>query len=370
MNLLKAVIYDPAGAVTKNTTAALAMTALDTTNLRLAITVPAHGMVRFRLVGVIHGATTFPSVLLGVMNGAVVLGRVAPVQSLGNTAVATALVNIEAEFTVTGLTPGAMNVDAAYGVETLVAATGIKYGGANNATANDAFGGFVFEAWDPQPLGTAGLSVDANGRVDVIKVAGTTQTAGDLKASLNTVQADTDDLQTRTPAALVGGRMDASVGAMAANVVTASAVAADAIGASELAADAVTEIVTAVWNELTSVARTAGSYGQLLKDDINATISSRAVPGDAMDLVVDAVDSVSVATNGAQEIADALLDRAAAIEGFTPRQLARIIAAVLAGKSDGFPLGPVHYRDLADTKNRVTATASLGNRTVVTLDGS
>ena len=41
------------------------------------------------------------------------------------------------------------------------------------------------------------------------------------------VQADTDDIQTRLPAALVSGRIDASVGAMAANTITAAATAAD-----------------------------------------------------------------------------------------------------------------------------------------------
>ncbi len=46
---------------------------------------------------------------------------------------------------------------------------------------------------DP-PLYT-GLSVDASGRVDVIKVAGTTQTAGDIIG-------DTNDIQTRIPASL------------------------------------------------------------------------------------------------------------------------------------------------------------------------
>lgn len=56
------------------------------------------------------------------------------------------------------------------------------------------------------------------------------------------IETDTQDLQSRTPAALVSGRMDSSVGAMAADVVTAAAIAANAIGASELAADAVTEI--------------------------------------------------------------------------------------------------------------------------------
>lgn len=178
MNLLGAKLYDPTTAVNKVTTAALAMTAIDTTNLRLAITVPAHGLVRFRLAAVLHGATTFPSILLGVLNGAFIVGRVAPAQNLGNTAVATALVKVEADFIATGLTPGAMNCDAAYGVETLVAATGLKYGGPNNATANDAFGAFCFEAWDPQSqTANSTLAVDASGRVDVGKWLGTAVTA-------------------------------------------------------------------------------------------------------------------------------------------------------------------------------------------------
>jgi hypothetical protein len=163
VKLLNAVLYDPAVAVTKATTAAQAMTALDTTNLRLAFTIPAHGKVRVRMAGVIHGATTFPSILLGVMNGSTVVGRVIPKQYLGNTAVATAMVKVEADFIVAGLTPGAVNWDAAYGVETLVAATGIKYGGPNNTTANDAFGGFSFEVWDPLPIsfGTAATLKDS-----------------------------------------------------------------------------------------------------------------------------------------------------------------------------------------------------------------
>jgi hypothetical protein len=68
-----------------------------------------------------------------------------------------------------------------------------------------------------------------------------------LKAETVSIQADTDNIQTRLPAALVSGRMDSDVGAMQANVVTAAAIAADAIGASELSAAAATEIADAVW---------------------------------------------------------------------------------------------------------------------------
>ena len=65
-------------------------------------------------------------------------------------------------------------------------------------------------------------------------------------AALATVQADTDNLQTRLPAALVGGRMDSSVGAMAAGAITAAAIATGAIDADALAADAVTEIAAGI----------------------------------------------------------------------------------------------------------------------------
>lgn len=148
MACLGAKLYDPAVAVTKSTAAALAMTALDTTNLRIVFTVPASGRVMVRLMGTVHGAVTFPSILLGVMNGAAVVGRVSPIGGMKNTAVATAMVTHEATFVVEALTPGAqLTWDAAYGVETLVASTGIKYGGPNNTTANDAFGAFIFEVW-------------------------------------------------------------------------------------------------------------------------------------------------------------------------------------------------------------------------------
>lgn len=64
-----------------------------------------------------------------------------------------------------------------------------------------------------------------NREVNVTRVGGTAQTAGDIIA--------------RLPTALVGGRMDASVGAMAAAVITAAAHAAGAIDAAAIATDAI-----------------------------------------------------------------------------------------------------------------------------------
>lgn len=78
-------------------------------------------------------------------------------------------------------------------------------------------------------------------------------------ADIAAVQADTDDIQTRIPTALVSGRIDASVGAMAANTVTAAAVATNAIDADALATDAVNEIADGLLNRDMSTGTDSGS---------------------------------------------------------------------------------------------------------------
>jgi hypothetical protein len=83
------------------------------------------------------------------MNGSTVVGRDHATGGNKATAVATTQMVQESMFVVDGLTPAAsLTWDAAYGVETLIAATGLKYGGPNNATTNDAFGGFLYEIWE------------------------------------------------------------------------------------------------------------------------------------------------------------------------------------------------------------------------------
>lgn len=152
MALLGAKLYDPATAVTKATSALLAMTALDTTNLRIPFTVPANGAVLVRLQGVVHGGTAtpwFPQILLGVLSGSTVAGRVAPAGlPQGPLQAATTLLPVEALFTVSGLAAGAaLTWDAAYGVETVATGSALKYGGPNDATVNNAFGAFIFELY-------------------------------------------------------------------------------------------------------------------------------------------------------------------------------------------------------------------------------
>lgn len=83
---------------------------------------------------------------------------------------------------------------------------------------------------------TAGrtLDVSAGGEagVDWANVGSPTTTlnlSGTTVKTATDVETDTADIQTRLPAALVSGRMDASVGAMAADVLTSTALAASAV---------------------------------------------------------------------------------------------------------------------------------------------
>jgi hypothetical protein len=108
---------------------------------------------------------------------------------------------------------------------------------------------------------TAGrtLDVSAGGEagIDWANVGSPTTTvnlSGTTVKTATDVETDTANIQTRIPAALVSGRIDASVGAMATGAITttafaagaidAAAIATDAIGSNEISAAAVTKIQT------------------------------------------------------------------------------------------------------------------------------
>ena len=58
------IIYDPAAVVSRATTSDIAMTAMDTTNLRITFTAPSSGNVMVHMRGVAVGATTFHKLCL------------------------------------------------------------------------------------------------------------------------------------------------------------------------------------------------------------------------------------------------------------------------------------------------------------------
>lgn len=144
-----------------------------------------------------------------------------------------------------------------------------------------------------------------------------------LDARVSDVEADTQDIQSRLPAALVGGRMNSDVGNMQAGTVDAVAIATDAIDADALATDGLQEIAdhletngtnphgTGAWDAVSAItpqavrdamklaptvgAPAAGSVDEHLDDiladtaaieplvtaNLDATISSRETETDA-----------------------------------------------------------------------------------------
>lgn len=87
-----------------------------------------------------------------------------------------------------------------------------------------------------------------------------------IQTDTDAIEADTQDIQARLPATLVGGRMDSSIGAVQVGAITAAGFATGAIDANALDASAVTEIQAAVLSDATPF---PGA-------NIDATISSRA----------------------------------------------------------------------------------------------
>jgi hypothetical protein len=100
-----------------------------------------------------------------------------------------------------------------------------------------------------------------------------------VSADIAAIQSDTNDIQTRLPAALVSGRIDASVGAMAADTLTSSA----------LAASAVTEIQSGLATSA-ALATTDGKVDAILVDTseigvAGAGLTNINLPNQTMDIV-------------------------------------------------------------------------------------
>ncbi len=253
---------------------------------------------------------------------------------------------------------------------------------------------------------------------DVLVDTGTT-----LQGELDGIQADTEDIQARLPAALVSGRIDASVGAMAANVLTAASVAADVttelqsglatasavstlqtsvddiptnaeLSAAIAAGDDATLAAIAALNNLSQAnIRTAIGLGSANLDTQLADLPTNSELATALGTADDAVlaqvalvkaktdlipatpastgDAMTLTSGERNAIADAHLDRTNGVEtGLTVRQAHRLEAAAAAGKLSGAATTSVVIRNaVADSKDRITATVDEdGNRSAVTTD--
>ena len=110
---------------------------------------------------------------------------------------------------------------------------------------------------------------------------------------------DLDDIQTRLPTALVGGRMDSDVAVIQAGAITSAAIATDAIDADALAADAVAEIQAGL--------ATAASVALL---ETEASAASRASANQTEHDATQAAIAALPAAPSAGAVADAVWDEA------------------------------------------------------------
>ncbi len=154
--LLGSAAYDPSSASVATAISLAAMTAIDTTNLRLTFTAPSSGIVMVRLRGVVSGTTTTTfNYMWGVLDGATVrlrgrgIGGKAQIGSLAATdQICTEFVGL-----VTGLTGGTSYTwDAAYTVDSALTNGVIKIGGPNDTTTDNAWGQFAFDIWNTDSL--------------------------------------------------------------------------------------------------------------------------------------------------------------------------------------------------------------------------
>lgn len=146
-------------------------------------------------------------------------------------------------------------------------------------------------------------------------------------ATIATIQSDTNDIQARLPAALVSGRIDASVGAMAADVVTASAIAAGAITSTE--APALANLDVAVSTRLATAGYTAPD---------NASISAILT------------DTAEIGAAGAGLTVLATAANLAVVAGYLDTEIAAIKA-----KTDNLPADPA---DQSAVEAAITAATS------------
>lgn len=358
MNLLGAKLYDPGTAATKATSSLLAMTAFDTTNLRLTVTVPAHGMVRFKMRCQITGATTAPTVFLGVLNGATVVGRVVPLYENATANATSQNFALDAEFTATGLTPGSTSFDAAYAVQVVVASTNIKYGGPNNNSGANAWGAFLFEAWDPQPLTLA-----LDGGVNLKQILGTNvstpATAGILDVNVKNIDNDAASasgtvtfpnatLASTTNITAAAGCAVSSIGA---NVITATSINADAITDAKVASDVTIASVTGAVGSVTgAVGSVTGNVGGNVTGSVGSIATGGITTGsfaagaiNAAAIATDAIGAAEIAADAITEIQSGLATAAnlAIVGGYIDTEVAAIKA-----KTDNLPASPANEATL------------------------
>lgn len=203
------------------------------------------------------------------------------------------------------------------------------------ASVTGAVGSVGTDGITSASLATSAITEIQTGLATAADLASTEAT---LAADIAGVQADTDNIQTRLPGALVGGRMDASVGAYQSGLTPLQpTVAGRTLDVTATGAAGVD------WGNVENQATVVGLSGTTIKDATDIATDIAAVPAAVWTEQVDGT--------------------------ITAEESLRLANAANGGKLSGAATTSVAIRNPADTKNRVAATVDAdGNRTAVTLD--
>lgn len=237
---------------------------------------------------------------------------------------------------------------------------------------------------------TAGRTLDVSSGgeagVDWANVGSPTTTlnlSGTTVKTATDVETDTADIQSRLPAALTGdGNIKADTLRVGGTLQTArdlglSVLLSSGTGTGQISLSSGAVLLQATQTGVTiptvtnlTNAPTSGDFTATMKTSIT-TAATAATPTVTAGTVTDKT-GYALTSGERNSVADALLDRADAIEsGITVRQAHRLEVAVAAGKLSGAATTTVAIRDLADTKDRISATVDAdGNRSAVTVDVS
>lgn len=206
-------------------------------------------------------------------------------------------------------------------------------------TPGDSFQVVGFNPNDSIRMGLTSLPAATPATSGGLPIIGTGANSLSMDGAGN-VNANVTFWRSSQPNTLTSGRVDTTVGAMQADVLTATAIATDAITSAKIAADAITsselatsavnEIVDAVWDELRADHTTSGTFGQgpaSVQGNVTGSVASVtagvtvttnndktdytiAVGGiGATAFAAGAVDAAALASDAAAEIADTLLNR-------------------------------------------------------------
>jgi hypothetical protein len=196
-----------------------------------------------------------------------------------------------------------------------------------------------------------------NLQVDTVQVGGTAQTAGDLAGLVTIVDTVVDGIDSRVLGTIAAGTHNPQSGDAYALANGANGFAAVKTDTAAIKAKTDSLNFTGTYVNVQVKGQDNIDFGALQKTSLNAATPS---------VTVSDKTGFALSASGIDDILDEAVEG-----GVTMRQTLRIFLSAFAAKASGGGTSTVVFRDIGDTKDRITLTVdSAGNRSAVTLDAT